>query len=330
MDIFDDNLAQENSVSEDEALEILNCHAEDMPRILAGASKIRFSGWGNSVRLCSILNAKSGGCGEDCAFCAQSSRHDAETEVYDLVSEDRIVEAFDRSSEFPLAGFSIVTSGKSMDDGRVREICRAIHSRTDTCTRWCASLGSLTASQFVELKRAGLERFHHNLETAGSFFPEICSTHTFEERLQTLRRAREAGLKLCSGGIIGIGESLEQRVELAFTLKNEKVDSIPLNFHIPIGGTPLENIEPLAPLDILRVIAMFRLVNPAAEIIVCAGRLHLRDLQSMIFQAGATGMMVGSFLTVAGRGITDDLQMIKDLELDPRDRNGNDFTRRMD
>jgi biotin synthase len=165
------------------------------------------------------------------------------------------------------------------------------------------------------LKAAGLKRFHHNLETAESFFPSICSTHTYAQRLATIRAVKELGMEICCGGILGMGESLEQRVELAFALAREQANSISLNFLIPIKGTPLEKQEPMKPLDIIRCITMFRMVNPQAEIQICAGRLQLRNLQSVIFFAGATGMMIGPLLTVAGGNVEDDLQMLKDLEV---------------
>ncbi len=165
------------------------------------------------------------------------------------------------------------------------------------------------------MKEAGLTRFHHNLETAESFFPKICTTHTWRERLAMVRRAKRAGLETCSGGILGLGETLQQRVELAMTLRDEAVDSIPLNFLVPLPGTELEHIEPMKPMDILRAIAMFRLVNTKAEIKVCAGRAHMRDLQSMIFFAGATGMMIGPLLTIAGGDVQSDLTMLQDLEI---------------
>lgn len=225
-------------------------------------------------------------------------------------------EAYTNACALPITHFGLVTSGEALTDAGIRQVCDAIRTQGIPEVAWCASLGSLSRDQLAQLKSAGLRRFHHNLETAPSFFPQICDTHSFEHRVRTLRAVKDAGLEICSGGILGMGESLEQRVEFALTLQQENVDSIPLNFLIPVPGTRLENREPMQPLDMLRSIIMFRLVHPRAELKVCAGRTHMRDLQSMIFYAGATGMMIGPLLTVAGREVDQDLQMLKDLELD--------------
>lgn len=303
-------------VSSEAALAVLNCSTEDMPAIMQVTSEVRRRVFGSRVHLCSILNAKSGACGEDCAFCAQAAVHATDAEVFPISSQQQITEAYDRSAELPIGHFGVVTSGGTLSDTELENIRNALQSQQRPGTNWCASLGCLSRDQLRELKDAGLQRFHHNLETAESYFSEICTTHTYQERLATVRAAKEIGLEVCCGGILGLGESLEQRVEFALALERENVDAIPLNFLIPIDGTRLADREPMRPLEILRAIAMFRLVNPAAEIKICAGRLLLRDLQSMIFQAGATGMMIGPLLTVAGRDVESDLQMLRDLELD--------------
>lgn len=304
-------------VSTDAALDILLSTPEDMPAIITAASAVRYHKWGNNVFLCSITNARSGACGEDCRFCAQSAAHNTEIDIYPMRSTDRIRDAYDRAAGLPINHFGVVTSGEALDDNGVETVCRAVRNHTRPGKNWCASLGSLTDDQLTALKQAGLKRFHHNLETSESFFPNVCSTHTFADRLAALRRARAAGLEICAGGILGLGESTEQRVEFAVTLAREQVGSIPLNFHVAIPGTPLDKLMPMRPLEILRTIAMFRLTNPEAEIKVCAGRCHLRDLQCMIFNAGATGMMIGPLLTIAGREVDDDLRMLKDLEMEP-------------
>jgi biotin synthase len=302
-------------VSAQTALAILHCPSDDIPEILSAATVMRQRYFGNRISLCSILNAKSGACGEDCAFCAQSSFHRTDAEVLGLQTKEAIVEACRAAKKMPIAHFAVVTSGRALKSNDINRICEAIRSSPDSDVAWCASLGCLSKNQIKALKAAGLKRFHHNLETAESFYPTICSTHAYAERLATVRTVKELGMEICCGGVLGMGESLEQRVELALALAREQVNSIPLNFLIPIKGTPLEKQEPMRPLDIIRSIAMFRMVNPQAEIRVCAGRLHLRDLQSMIFYAGATGMMIGPLLTVAGRNVEEDLQMLKDLEV---------------
>jgi biotin synthase len=267
----------------------------------------------NRIHLCSIVNAKSGACAEDCAFCAQSVGHKTEIQVYGLYPGDRIVKSMEDAARYPVDHFGIVTSGAALGADGVARICDTIKRKKQPGVAWCASLGAVGEEAFRALKKAGLKRFHHNLETSRSFFPRICSSHTFDSRLKTLRKVRKAGLEVCSGGILGMGESLEQRVEFAAILAKEHVDSIPLNFLVPIAGTPLAERKPMRALDILKTIAMFRMTNPRAEIKVCAGRLHLRDLQSMIFLAGATGMMIGDLLTVAGQDVARDVQMLDDL-----------------
>ncbi|MFO7821070.1 MAG: biotin synthase BioB [Lentisphaeria bacterium] len=303
-------------VDEQTALRVLNASTEALPSILAATAALRRQVFGERVHLCSILNAKSGACGEDCAFCAQSAKHHTDAKTFPMQSEEEIGATYVENSALPIGHFGVVTSGGALSDNDLQTIKKGISKGEHSGTRWCASLGCLDKEQLLELQAAGLTRFHHNLETAGSYFPSICTTHTYDERLATVRGAKEIGMEVCCGGILGMGESLEQRVEFAFTLQKEKIDAIPLNFLIPVDGTCMADRDPMKPLEILRAIAMFRLVNPRAEIKICAGRLLLRDLQSMIFQAGATGMMIGPLLTIAGRDVETDLQMLKDLELD--------------
>jgi len=231
-----------------------------------------------------------------------------------------MIEAFDTAAELPVTHFGVVTSGCALSDDGVERVCSAVRQHKHPRVSWCGSLGCLDYDQLCALKASGLKRFHHNLETAQSFFPQICTTHSWEMRLETVRMAKKAGLEVCCGGIFGLGESIAQRVEFALTLAREAIDSIPLNFLIPIPGTRLEKMEIMKPLDILRTVSMFRLTNPRAEVKVCAGRVHLGDLQSMIFHAGANSMMIGRLLTVAGRNVEQDLQMLRDLEAETEDR----------
>ena len=298
------------------ALQVLQVPAGELPDVMAAANAVRRRHFGDRVHLCSILNAKSGLCPEDCAFCAQSARHATAAPVYPLQDEAAMAAAFHEAAKLPIDHFGVVTSGPRPNTSELARIAALMGAEKEARVAWCASLGGLSKTQLLELKRAGLQRFHHNLETAASFFPQVCTTHSYAERLATLRDVRDAGLEVCSGGILGMGESLEQRVEFALALAQERVHSIPLNFLVPVPGTRLGDQPPMKPLDILRSIAMFRLVNLHAEIKVAAGRLHLRDLQSMVFHAGATGIMVGPLLTVAGRDVTLDRQMLLDLELE--------------
>ncbi len=301
------------AVSRQEAISILSSDPSAIPSILARAWELRERRFGMRVHLCSIVNAKCGACSEDCAFCAQSVHHNTGIETHPLLSEPELAAARDAAARIAIVRFGIVTSGSALTDSEVDVVGRAVEGASASPVSWCASLGCLSSSQLQRLKKAGLTRYHHNLETARSFFPKVCTTHSYEQRLDTIRAARIAGLEVCSGGILGMGENPEQRVELAMDLAEYEVDSIPLNFLMPVAGTRFADVEPIAALDILKTIAMFRLVNPRAEISVCAGRAHLRSLQALIFYAGASGMMAGPLLTLPGGSADDDLQMIHDL-----------------
>ncbi len=298
------------------ALKVLSSTGAEMPHLFAAASLVRQRSFGNAVRLCSIVNARNGACSEDCAFCAQALSHRTGAQPTPLFSREELTEAYESASRLPVTHLGVVTSGGALSAKGVERICEAIRRKSVPGLSWCASLGCLGRAELYALKEAGLERFHHNLETAQSYFPRICTTHTYDQRLATVRTAREVGLEVCCGGIMGLGESGEHRVEFALALAREAVDSIPLNFLIPIPGTKLDHLEPMKPLDILRTVVMFRLTNPRAEVRVCGGRVHLRDLQSMIFHAGANAMMIGPLLTVAGRNAEQDLRMLGDLEVE--------------
>jgi len=300
-------------VSGETALEILHCDPDEIPEVMSCTNLVRKRRFGDTLLMCSILNAKSGECTEDCAFCAQSAHHSTHADVFGLAAVEEIESEYRKASQLPVSHFGVVTSGKALKGTEIGQICAAAERTKAPGLAWCASLGCLDKDELLMLKHAGFKRFHHNLETAESFFPRICSTHSYERRIDTVRAVKEAGLEICCGGILGLGESLEQRVEFAALLSREQVDSIPLNFLIAIEGTRLEGLPPMAPLDMIRAIAMFRMMNPGAEIKVCAGRIHLRDLQSMVFYAGATGIMIGDLLTVAGRNVKEDLQMVEDL-----------------
>lgn len=302
------------SVAPETALEMLRSGPDDIPEIFVCASRMRLRFFGSKLHLCSILNAKSGACSEDCSFCAQSAHHRTDANSFELLDAEEIVRAYEESAKLPIGHFGVVASGRAIIDRDIDRICEAAESRRIPGVEWCASLGCLDRERLLKLRKAGFRRFHHNLETAETYFPSICSTHDYSLRVHTIRAAKEAGLEVCCGGILGLGESLEQRVEFASRLSGEAVDCIPLNFLIPIPGTLLEGTEPMKPLDMLRSIAVFRMLNPGAEVKVAAGRIHMRDLQSMIFHAGATGMMIGSLLTVAGREVEKDIQMLRDLE----------------
>lgn len=308
-------------IGAEDALAVLGLPQFEIWRLLELSEAVRRRFKGDQIRLCSIVNAKSGLCSEDCAFCSQSSRSRASIEKYPLLEEEEIVLAAKEARQRGAGEFSIVASGLAMNNSRELErVGNAVERiRNEVGLETCVSLGTLSAENVSFLLSRGLRSVHHNLETARGFFPSICTTHDYEDDVRAVREAKAAGAWVCCGGIFGIGETAEDRVELAMTLRELGVDSIPVNFLNPIEGTPLEGTFDLTPFICLKIIAMLRLCHPAREIIVCGGReVNLRDLQGIIFAAGATGMMIGNYLTTAGRPAEDDLRMIEDLGLGVR------------
>ncbi len=284
--------------------------------LFALANRVREKFRGNSVDLCSIINAKSGACPEDCSFCAQSAYSKTDTNVYPLLNKEKILDAAVSAKKYGVKRFCIVTSGKKPSNKELDEICHFISKIRGLGLLPCATLGMLDIGQLRQLKDAGLNRYHHNLETSEHFFSEICTTHTYIDKIKTIEAAKSLGLSICSGGIFGLGESWEDRIDMAFALKEIGVDSVPLNFFTPVKGTALGERGFLNPLEALKIIAVYRLILPRMEIRVCGGRaVTLRDLNSQIFLAGADGLLLGHYLTTQGRNPEDDLQMIKDSGL---------------
>jgi biotin synthase len=283
------------------------------------ASRAREAHFGRRVSLCVIINAKSGLCSEDCAFCSQAATSKAEVTKYPLLPKEKLVEAAQAAHAQGAARFSLVTSGKGVitakEQGEILETVAAI--REAAPIRVCASLGLADRAFLEELKSAGVYRFHHNLETAPSFYPQICSTHTYRDRVATIQAAKEAGLRVCVGGIFGMGESVAQRSEMAQAIKELEVDAIPLNFLHPLPGTRLADRPLLTPLEALKIIIAFRLTFPDKTIIICGGRQPtLRSLAPLIFAAGANALMTGDYLTTKGRLPEEDRQMLEDMGLE--------------
>ena len=287
--------------------------------LLACAGKITRAYKANHVILCAILNAKSGLCTEDCAFCAQSSHHQTGVPIYDLKAEDDMVAEASVRRSAGATRVSMVTSGLMLSESDIATVCRSAGRITrSTDVTVCASLGTLTPERARALRTSGVSVYHHNLETARSFFDQVCTTHDYDDDIDTVQLAKEQGFQICSGGILGLGETWEQRVELACTLRDLDVDGIPLNFLNPIAGTKMENRPLLTPMEALKSIALFRFINPEKNILVCGGReVTLKDFQSWIFMAGANGCMVGNYLTTEGRSIRQDMDMIRELGLEP-------------
>ena len=299
------------SPAEIESLRALPCR-----ELMARALETKLARRGRSLSLCSIINAKSGQCSEDCRFCTQSAHFKTDTPVYPLKTAEEIVTAAKQAKKDGASHFSIVTSGREIRGRSVPAVADIIASiRDQVDIQVCASLGIATLQDLQALKQAGLSRYHHNLETSREFFPSIVTTHTFEERIATIQAARQAGLEVCAGGIIGLGESETDRISMALTLAELRVESVPINILIPLPGTPLAGIKPLAKQEILRAIALFRLILPDAALLLAAGRESaLNDFLSSAFMAGADGMMIGGYLTQRGRSAEMDRQFVHAIQ----------------
>ncbi len=301
-------------ISQAEALDLLELPARDTLDILSLGGMVR-ANMAPSFFNCGIVNAKSGRCPENCAFCAQSAHHRTKAPVYPFLSADALVEKAAKAKGAGEFRFGIVTSGTALEETDADKLCRAVERIVkEVGINVCGSLGILNTERAQRYAEAGISRYHHNLETARSHFAHICTTHAYEEDLESLRAARGAGMQICSGGILGLGESRAQRVELAFTLADIGVDSIPINFLNAIPGTPLENTPKLSPQEALRSIALFRLVNPSRDILIAGGRGHvLGEWQSWLYAAGANGMMTGDYLTTVGAKAGADSALMRTL-----------------
>jgi len=295
--------------------------SSDVIDLLSWANRIREHFKGNKVHLCSIVNVKAGGCSENCRFCSQSALYQTDSPRYGLIDSEPVMAAADEAQSHGVTALGLVAAWRGLEEGPVLdEICDRLDKlKQSGKARPDASLGIIKNQNVANrLNGAGLECYNHNLESSQRFFPSVCSTHTYEERVQTIKHLKQAGIKICSGGILGMGETREDRCELAFALRELGAHIVPINILNPIEGTPFAKAEPLPPLEILKSIACFRFILPRQEIMIAGGRtVNLRDLQSMIFMAGASALMVGNYLTTLNQPVDKDLQMLKDLGLDP-------------
>lgn len=288
----------------------------DLEALCQGADQIRAAFIGDRVDLCSIINGRSGRCPEDCKYCAQSAHHHTNCEVYDFLPEKQIVEACKLHEAEGVHRFSIVTAGKALTGKEFDQAIHAYETMREEAPgiELCASMGFLSREQLQRLKDAGVTSYHHNIETSRRNFPNICTTHTFDQKIATLKVIKEVGLYACSGGIIGMGETWEDRIDMALSLAEVGVDSIPINSLMPVKGTPLENQPVLAEDEILRTIAIFRYINPTADIRLAAGRALLTNDGEKAFCSGASATITGNMLTTAARAtIHSDMKMLAGL-----------------
>lgn len=300
---------------EDDLNIFLTC---DLNELCRGADRIREHFVGNKVDLCSIINGRSGRCPEDCKYCAQSAHYHTTCEVYDFLPEEQILEACRFNEREGVDRFSIVTAGRALTGEAFEKAIHAYETMHRECRiDLCASMGFLTREQLHRIHMAGVNSYHHNIETSRRNFPNICTTHTFEQKVETLKMVKEEGMYACSGGIIGMGETWEDRLDMAVTLAELKVDSIPINALMPIPGTPLEHVERITEPEILRTVAFFRYINPEADIRLGAGRALLTNDGEIAFQSGVSATITGDMLTtVACATIRSDKQMLTNLGRD--------------
>ncbi len=310
-----DRIVQGGEITRQEALELMNVDAtkkEEIECIFETANAIREKFMGKKVDLCTIMNAKSGQCTEDCKYCAQSVHYETGIQKYPLLEYNQILQ---RALEMEKQGahrFSLVTSGRSIgekDFERLLEIYTKLHRDTDLIL--CASHGIIGYEQAISLKQAGVSLYHHNVETSRNFYRKICTTHTYQDRIDTIKAVQKAGMTVCCGGIIGMGESIEDRVEMAFEIKDLGVRSIPLNILNPVPGTPLEHIQRLSPIEVLKIMAIYRLIVPEGYIRYAGGRMLLQSMQNIGFRAGVNAALVGNYLTTIGSNIIEDIRMIE-------------------
>lgn len=307
-------------ISRAEALAVLESSDEDLPALLHAAMRVRSRYHGRRVNLHILQNAKSGLCSENCRFCSQSVFATSGVERYPLKPVEEIVEGARQARAIGAVKYCVVTSTRAPSERELQTICEAARRiKQEVRIRLCASLGLLTGEQAIRLARAGVDRYNHNLETSRRYFPMICTSHTFDDRVRTVRAAKDAGMEACCGGIVGMGETPQDRVDLAFELRGLEVEAIPVNFFDPRPGTEFGSLTPLRPTDALRALAMMRLVNPSRDVRAAGGReAILRQLQPLALYA-ANSLFTNGYLTTPGQGWARDVKMIEDMGFEVAD-----------
>ena len=298
-----------NSITFEEALSLTKSPIDSL---CSAADEIRLFYCKNSFDICAIINGKSGGCSENCKYCAQSIYNNAIIENYPLLDLHTITNAAENCHKQGILRFSVVTSGKKLNETEIDTLTNIYSKIKDKCEiSLCASHGLLNYNQLLKIKNAGVSRYHNNLETSRNFFPKICTTHTYDEKIETIKNAQKAGLKVCSGGIIGLGETIKDRIELAFELKKLKIKSVPINILNPIPKTPLENVPKISYDEIKQTVAIFRFILPNASIRIAGGRGLLKDKGESLLKSGANALITGDMLTTKGISVENDKKMIK-------------------
>lgn len=295
--------------------EALFLYKEDLGDLTRYADMIRDHFCGNQFDMCTIINGKSGLCSENCKFCAQSSHYNTGSKVYSLLSEEEILADAKKNADQGVMRYSIVTAGRSLSDGEVDRMCQIIRRiKEEVHISVCVSFGLLKEDQFRRLKEAGAERVHNNLEASENFFPSVCTSHSFSDKVQAIRAAQDAGLDVCSGGIMGLGESIEDRIDMALSLRDLGIESIPVNMLNPIPGTPMEKYESLDEKEMQRIIAVYRFILPKAFIRLAGGRGLMRDKGKACFMSGANAAISGDMLTTAGITVDKDKKLLEELD----------------
>lgn len=299
------------NISKEEAYKLIDYDVEVLRNY---AKSIREQLCGNVFDLCSIINGKSGACSENCKYCAQSAHYSTRVETYPLLDAEVFIKDAKEHKAEGVLRYSIVTSGKRLSKKEVEDVAKIYKRMREECEiKLCASHGLLDEEDFTKLKEAGIVRYHNNLETSRNYFASICTTHTYEDKIKTIKAAQRVGLEVCSGGLFGIGETMEDRIDMAFELREMGVTSIPINVLVHIPGTPMEKMLPITEEEVLKSIAIYRFIHPTAFIRLAGGRMYLTDNGRLAFEGGANATITGNLLTTCGNTIQDDLKMLKTL-----------------
>ena len=302
-----------------QTMKLVNMDDRHVSDLCESATKIQEFFCGREIDLCTIMNAKSGECTEDCKFCAQSSHYKTDIETFELTGKEEVIKLTKENEVEGVNRFSLVTGSRDVTGDDFEKIIDIYeHLEKEVNMDLCASLGILDYERLSRLRKKGITMYHHNLETSRDYYKEICTTHNYDARIETIKHAKASGMSICSGGIIGLGESREDRVSLAFELKKLEVESIPINVLNPVKGTPLENEKPLSQNEILKTIAIFRLVNPKSSIRLAGGRNLIDENGKQCFKSGANATITGNYLTTSGNKICDDRDMISELDFEFR------------